>query len=484
MNTAQRILKERQARKTTFKIGDFLFKEQLAFVHDPARFAVACTSVRAGKSTSCAADLVDTAIKLPGTVELYVTLTRSHAKKIVWPELLRINRTYKCGAVPNLVDLSLTFPNGSVIYCGGANTEAEMEKYRGLSNVALAYVDEAQSMRAHIRTLITDVLVKRLYDTNGRCRVIGTPGPVPSGYFYEVTRSPAWSHHHWTLHQNLPLQKKSGKTATELIAQDCEMQGVGIDHPSIQRECFGRWVPDNTSLVLLYTDEKNHFSELPNRKWEYVMGVDLGFVDADAIAVLAYSDDGSDTYLVHEEVTAKQDLTSLAERVRTLQQLFQVNRTVIDEGGLGKKMAEEMRVRWGLPLEAAEKTRKWENLKLLDDALRSGRFKARKDSRFAADCMEMKIDRARSTPDRMKVSDDFHSDIIDAVLYSFKLSPAYAWSPKEKKLVKGSREWFMAQARIDWEEEAEKLKKDEVGYGEGWPSSSDDRGGYGGGFSF
>jgi len=158
--------------KPIFQLDQFLFKEQLAFVTDPARYATAVCSVRAGKTTACAADLVDTALRMPGTIGLYITLARSSAKRIVWPELHKINREFKLNAIPNEQDLSLKFPNGSIIYCSGASNEPEIEKFRGLSNVALVYIDESQAFRSFIKDLVEEIIVKRLYDTNGRCLLI------------------------------------------------------------------------------------------------------------------------------------------------------------------------------------------------------------------------------------------------------------------------------------------------------------------------
>jgi hypothetical protein len=281
------------------------------------------------------------------------------------------------------------------------------------------------------------------------------------------------------LHQNPHLLRKSKVTPEQLIAQDCARKGVTIDHPSIQRECFGRWVKDDQSLILSYEDTKNHFDELPAGNYDYVMGIDLGFIDADAIVVLAYSENSPITYLVHEEVIAKQDLTSLAERVKAAQAKFNVSRSVIDEGGLGKKLAEEMRRRWAIPVEPADKARKMENYSILNDALRGGRFMAKKSSRFATDCMQLEIDREKTRPDKLVVSSSFHSDVIDAALYAFKLSPAYSWEPPVAGgPAKGSREWYLAQAGIDWESERKRLTKEITGRDEGgWPSED---GGFGG----
>ncbi len=335
--------------KPKFCLEDFLFKEQLALALDPAKFATAVCSVRAGKTVTCAADLLHTALTKPGTVGLYITLARSSAKRIIWPELHNLNRIYELEGVPNEQDLSFKFPNGSIIYCSGASDGTEIEKFRGLSNVALAYLDESQSFRAHIKELVEEILIKRLYDTNGRCRLIGTPGPIPSGYFYDASQSPKWSHHAWTLHANPWIEKKSGKTVAELIQQDCERKGVTLEDASIQRECFGRWVLDVNSLLLTYNPELNHYEELPKGNWTYILGIDLGVRDSDSLSLLAFSDTSPVTYLVEEIVTPNQLTDDLAKQIGSLSKRYPIGDMPTDAGGLGLKVVEDLKARYGLP---------------------------------------------------------------------------------------------------------------------------------------
>lgn len=422
-----------------FSIDSFLFKEQLDFVKESHRFATAVCSVRAGKTTACAADLVDTALRLSGSVGLYITLARSSAKRIIWPELLRLNKEYRLGAKSNGHELSLHFPNGSIIYCSGASNDSEIEKFRGLSNVALVYLDECQAFRSHIKELVEDIIVKRLYDLNGRLRLIGTPGLIPSGYFYECSQSAEWAHHAWTLHANPWIQKKSGMTVEALIQQDMRRKGVGIEDPSIQRECFGRWVLDINSLLLEYNPTKNHFDTLPIGNYTYILGIDLGFDDSDSLSVLAWADNSPITYLVKEVVTAKQNIEDLNKQVASLCREYPVCKMVADAGGLGKKIIEELKLRYTIPLEAADKTGKIANYALLNNALRTGNFMAKSSSIFAQDCNLLEKDRNKSTPERIVVKG--HSDAVDSVLYAFRVSPAYAYTPPALKPVLGSPEW-------------------------------------------
>lgn len=453
------LIEEAVAFKPNFRLDAFLFKEQLALAIDPSKFATAVCSVRAGKTITCAADLIQTCLTKPGTVSLYITLARSSAKRIIWPELHKINRDFKLGGVPNESDLSFKFPNGSIIYCSGASDSAEIEKFRGLSNVALAYLDESQAFRSHIKELVEEILIKRLYDTNGRLRLIGTPGPIPSGYFYNASQSPQWSHHAWTLHSNPWIEKKSGCTVAELIAQDCARKGVGLDDPSIQRECFGRWVLDANSLLLEYQPERNHYDELPKGNYVYLLGMDFGFEDADSFTVLGWREGSPDTYLVEELVAEKQTYEQMVQNFDSLYRKYKICKVVADPGGGGKKLIESLRLRYPVPMEAADKLGKIANYGLLNNALRTGRFFAKRDSRFAQDCNLLERDRDKSTPDKIVVKG--HSDAVDSALYAFRESPAYGYTPPLARPKPGTLEWQLAEHERMREETYEQIKKEQ-----------------------
>src|SRR5258706_2791093 len=105
------------------------------------------------------------------------------------------------------------------------------------------------------------------------------------------------------------------------------------------------------------------------------MGIDLGFKDADAIAILGHGANSPTTYLIDENIKAKQGLTELFTAVEHLRARYNPYKIVIDTGGLGLKIAEEMRRRWKVPVHAAEKARKFENLEILNDSLRTQGFR-------------------------------------------------------------------------------------------------------------
>lgn len=453
-----------------FDITKHLFPQQLAFVQDPARNKLAVCSRRSGKTVSCAADLVDTATKNPGTVCLYITLSRISAKRIIWREIKMLNRTYKLRGKENLSELSITFPNGSIIYLSGAKDTNEIEKFRGLA-IKLVYIDECQSFREYIKELINDVLSPALMDYAGTLCLIGTPAPIPVGYFAEcsgmvldkIKESLQWSKHKWTFFDNPFIINKSKTTHRKMLEHELARRGVSETDPSIQREYYGRWVLDTNSLLVKYDADKNHYIQLPQlpptAKWNYIMGIDLGFDDADAIAVLAWSEHTPDTYLVDELVTRGQGLTELVEQVNSLSKKYEISKMVIDQGGLGKKVAEEMRRQHHIPVQPADKARKMENVAFLNDALRLGRFRAKSASKFAQDSYLLEIDRDKTTPDRVKVSDKYHSDIIDSVLYAFKESPAFTYQSVKQGPKYGSKEWADQQQSGMWEKAQEHFEE-------------------------
>lgn len=442
------------------KLEDQCFDKQLAFIQDTGLFATAMTSRRAGKTTACALHLLYTATRYTKAVCLYVTLARTNAKKIIWPMLLEMNQELGTGGVPNESDLALKFQNGSVIYCSGASTASEIDRFRGLA-LKIVYIDEAQSFGLYLKQLIDDVLVPACFDNRGLVRLIGTPPPVPVGFFIDALKNKNWSHHSWNMFNNPWIERKRGETAQQILVQELERRGVTTDDPTVQREFFGKIVIDTRRLVLEYVD-KNHYEELPpsagKSSFNHIFGIDLGYQDADAIAVLGYNKDSAATYLIDEVLATKQGLTELVNQIQTLRDKYQPIKMVIDTGGLGLKLAEEMRRRFKIPVHAAEKQRKLEALEILNDSLRTNRFRAKRHSRFANDANLLEWDFDRSTPDRRIISDRFHSDIIDAVLYAFRESPAFTFENAKPQPKVGSKEWAEEEV-ASMEKEAEERAK-------------------------
>ena len=450
---AKKEIAEILSRRLTnsFDLSKICFKEQLAFINDTSRWVTASCSRRAGKTEVCALDLLNTAIKNPNTVSLYITLTRANAEKIVWAKLLAINEEYKLGGAINISKMSITFANKSVIYLSGCKDKSELDKFRGLA-LKLVYIDEVQSFKNIIYELIDQVIGPALGDHFGSLKLIGTPAALPSGFFWEALQNPVYSHHHWTFWDNPYIIAKAGKSHKEIIDSELARRGVSIDHPSVRREWFGEWTVDSEALVFMYKQSKNHYDNIAYDLTDFVIGVDVGFNDADAIAVIGWNKHQKVAYLVEESIKAQQGTTELTAEIARLIDRYDPLKVVMDTGGLGRKIAEEMRKRSQLPIQAAEKTRKIEYIELLNDALRTKRFMAKSNSRFAQDSNIVEWDYSKSTPDKKVIKDEPHSDICDAVLYAFRESLHWLSEPEKKKV----------DLRTQWLEHTTKLMEEHL----------------------
>ena len=378
---------------------------------------------------------------------------------------MKVIREHNIDVDLNETDLSINFKaTNSMIYLSGAKDKSEIEKFRGLA-LKLVYIDEAQSFRSYLSELINDVIAPALFDYNGRLCMIGTPGPVPVGFYYEASQSHEWANHGWTLHVNPHIKAKSGKEVDDLIREELKRKGVDLNDPGVQREFFGKWVVDKNALIFKYDKGKNDFAKLPDllKGWEFVIGVDIGHDDSDAICVLGWNPKIREIYLFEEDVQDKQGITELADKIKAYITKYNPLKVVMDTGGLGKKIAEEIRKRHEIPIAAAEKSRKMEFVELLNDAMRTGVFKAKKESAFAQDCFLIEKDFEKSTPDKIVVSDKYHSDIADSVLYAYREALHWLHTPEPPKKKPGTPEYYEEiEDELEQETERQILKTDDI----------------------
>jgi hypothetical protein len=388
------------------------------------------------------------------------------AKKIIWRIVKRVIKDYQ---IPlNKIDegeLSIEFSNGSMLYISGAKDASEIEKFRGMS-LKKVYIDEGQSFRSYIKELIDDIIDPATWDVDGTICLLGTPGAVPVGFFYDSTHAPGWSNHKWTIFDNPHILAKSKKTPAEILAQTLKQRGVDESDPSIQREFFGNWTSDLNSLVFRFDATRSITTILPTDLL-YIFGIDLGFNDADAIAVLGYSMSKNKVYLVEEFVKNKLGITDLVKHIDRLKDKYKPVKMVMDAGALGKKIQEEIRLRHGIPVEAADKHRKLEYIELLNDDLRTGRFQAVPGTRFEEDCNLVQWD--RSEPERPKISDNYHSDSCDATLYAWRECMHYI---KQEIVVKYDNKTSAYMDHLE-EQEAEKMEQAKQGNQNDWGVDQD-----------
>jgi phage terminase large subunit-like protein len=440
------------------------FPEQNRFVLDQSQFLAALCTRRAGKSNGLAYRFMRTMLKHPGSQCRYIALTRDSAKDIMWGILQEYDEKYRIGAKFTEGNLTMSFPDslgGATLRLFGADMKNFIKRLKGVKSPGVA-LDESQDFGTHIESLVDDVLTPTISDyPDGWLALTGTPGPIPHGLFYDITEKgrDGYSVHKWSLYNNPHFP-----TPREFVAKLKTKKQWADNHPTYLREWMGQWVLDMDALVFKYSDQKNHYENMPALEasgWNYVIGVDIGFDDADAISVIGWHERGQAAYLVDEQVDRAQGITELAHKIGKLIEKYNPLKIVMDTGGLGKKIAEEIRRRFSIPVEAAEKSRKFEYIELLNDAMRMGHFFAKRTSVYAQDCARVKWDQDATV---LKISDTYHSDICDSVLYAFRESLHWLWLPEEPVIERNTPEWLAREEeRMEKqaEEQAEKMREEQ-----------------------
>lgn len=351
---------------------DVNFPKQAAFQNDPARFKAMLCTRRAGKSYGIGNWLLDPLYSTPNVTSIYAALTRDSAKKIMWRDvILHLNDKLKLGGKPNQTELSLTLPNGSVLYLTGLDASPdEMKKLLGQKPKRVA-IDEAGEFKQDLNEIVYSMLRPSLVDHKGELTLLGTPGVLPQGLFYEVSsgQRKGWSVHKWSALDNPYVSKNFQDEINDLMAENPRI----VETPWYRRMMLGEWVTETSKLVYKYEQGRNYVQELPDDTYSHVLGVDLGFDDASAFVVAAYSNSSPNLYFTKPYKQSGMIITDVVTRIRDYMHKFPISKIIVD--GAAKQAVEEMRQRYQLPLEAAEKHGKAEFIEIMNSDFIQGKIK-------------------------------------------------------------------------------------------------------------
>lgn len=453
---AKAILKE-QAKRQGNRIPwlQSSFQQQTDFINDPSRLKAAICTRRAGKSYGMGEYAIRTCCEHPGSSVLLVGLTRESIKRIYIKDVLSvINQKYKLGAEFNKSELSMSFPNGSVLYMAGADAdESEMLKFLG-QKFRLVIIDES-SMYTNIdlRELVYAILKPAVADYRGTIALIGTPSNYTNSLFFDITtgKEGGWSTHSWTAYDN-PHIRDQWKEEIDFL----KLHQPGIElTPRFRQHYLGEWYVDLSALVYKYSPAVNSAMGLPlDNVFHYVLGVDLGYEDATSFVLGAYSFHDPHLYIVRAEKGSKMLLTDVATRIQDLMRRYDVGTVVID--GAAKQAVEEMKQRYSLPLTTAEKAHKRDFIELMNTDLQTGKILVLPGCEALTEEWELLIwdEKQRKAGNWIENSGcDNHA--ADAALYMWRWSYNYVARPKPEEL--------STEELIDawWDTKGEEIQKEQ-----------------------
>jgi len=405
-----------------------LHDKQLAFALDPAKRKTARCGRRAGKTTALEFMYMKAAREYPGMTLPYICISRAQGKRNFWRPLKTLDAKYGLGWQFNETSLEATTPNGSIIWVCGAADEDDMEKFRGTAYPLVA-IDESSSFKPHLQAMVEDAVEPALEDYNGTLAMVGSPGRIPAGMFFDATTGvkKGWSNHHWTVLDNPMFPRWAGAPdwQTQALAWLLDYRtrrGWSEDHPTFRREILGEWVEDGDSTVYKYGESRNTFHELPNvREWYYILGLDFGFdPDPTAFSVGAFSPTAKE-YFVMETFAATHMLADdVAAKIRAYEDQYGAFMCKVGDSS-GKQFWTELNQRKGTSIRSADRKQKPDFIEMMNNDFYAGRVKVK-----AGDPLVDEYKRLVWNDDRTKEHPGRPNHRADATLYAWRESRHWA----------------------------------------------------------
>lgn len=341
-----------------------LHAEQLTALRLRGRWRGIMAGRRSGKSYFVAVWLLG---GRAGQVSLYAARTLKSAKAIMLPIFAELNARYNLGLRIRAVEGEVIEPSGHIIRFHGLKDKTAADLLLGQRFRRVA-VDEGGAFDSELlEYCITKVLQPTLFDVRGDMAIVGTPGPVPKGYFYDLVGDPngtgakgRWPTHGWDLRKNPHLAGDAEQNIQEIL----EANGWTIEHSRFKREVLGQWVNDAGSLIYNYQGER--WAPVPD-EGKTVLVID--FAGSDKVDSNGNPTADSTAFLVGRQPHKQRphfflvegfkkygiNLQQIADTAKALRSKWNVGRIVVDAGALGAGYAKTLREVFSLHVVAADK---------------------------------------------------------------------------------------------------------------------------------
>ena len=409
------------------------------------RKIIAITSRRTGKTTMNAGLCVFECLT-PNSNVAYINLTFTNAVEQIF-ELI-VDYANSIGFSINFKSKSegvIRFNNGSRIKITGNSNNSEADKLRGF-NCRLAIIDEIGHQR-NIDYLVNEILVPQMADyTDSTLLLTGTPSRVPNHFSTRIFNSDnEYKKYHFTMLDNpfIPNPRK-------LIEEEAANKGMGINTPFIRREYFGEFVADLEAIV--FKDYKT-YKELPDLIDFNPIGIniggDYGYKDYNGIVTVIYNKEKA--IVLKEDKFNKANVSKIIEKMLShydfavgLNKKYGWNIPVKIYADYNEEsITKELMIKYKVPAFNCYKYDKAYAIEKLAEMSRTGRLLV-PEGGLCADEMEQTLyDRdAKTDAIVSELSDDYHPDILMALLYASRrmfydmgLDVKYKFQEGEEKLV-------------------------------------------------
>ena len=375
-------------------------------------------------------------------------------KSLYWNRIMELSSRYGYGFTENKSSSMILTPAGNRIFFKSIRDKRVIEWARG-EKFKFALIDEAQTaVDDNLHELIEYSLGPAMSDLGGKIVLAGTPPAVHKGIWYEwrIANTKGVKKFVLDYRKNNFIDPEIREAYLDRIR---ERRGLekGKEDAKFKNEYFDACIEDFESLIFRYNEDKNGFDniDIPVEDRMYVVGYDIGYDDADAICVLCYSLHSKNVYLIEEHVGTKQTLAEPTMILKALRARYKNAPIIVDTGGLGKKIGQELLHRYKLNIIPAEKGDKGGWIHTMRDSLHRGDLKIKPSSHAV---QEMRLVQWADKQDAFDPK-GYHPDLLDALLYSYRSIHNYINKDKPQEVI----ESVLQSRQRKMREEAEKGPK-------------------------
>lgn len=430
------------------------FRGQRSFANCRRQGAIARAGRGGGKSFGMVGRFHAPSAAHPRQASVFVTISSERSRDILSPAIWKFNELHKTQIVERRGDGWFEWPNGYKLLYRGCKDVNECNKRRGTPWVAAGWDECASINQKLLEYDIHECVEPRLVDFNGLWFAGGTPGPVPKGYWYDLSSGDTatyplfcWDARHNPHMPNVlkffsdTLQRMQGIPdrklwdeygATSVLDLINNPRAWKLLPASFVREYLGQWVLDLKALIYKLTPA-NSFTEFPIKPDYWTIGLDLGshseedpHLDHAAIAVCASHRSLPSIWCRKAQKLSDCTVESLAQVCAQLCSEYPQATVEIDGVSAGK-LIERTLQRLGLPVRCAEKAHKLRRIQLVQSKIRGGMFQL-----HMTDCMDARQEAVSLVwnDKRNDHSERCDDDAWDAILYA---SAPHFQVPEERR---------------------------------------------------
>ncbi len=341
-------------------------------------------------------------------------------------------------------DKRFTFPKGGRLSFGYCETHADVLQYQGPEFHYIA-IDEVTHWEERTYTYLITRLRRNVGDTIP-LRIRGATNPGGKGHKWVKKRfvSPG--------HPSRPFVPAKLADNPHLSSEEYGANLELLDETTRAQLRDGQWIDNDAGLLYKWRADRNGVEDLPELAgWRAVVSVDLGSSEikpTTAFTICLWHEHDPRTFVIRSWAEAGLIPATIAERIRMCLDLFPEARVVMDIGALGSGYASEMRSRYSLPVEAAEKRDKLGFRKMLNGALERGEvLLLRPECPMLIDEMETLIWNPLGTDHEPGQA----NHCTDSLLYGWRMAQSWrsAYHKPEPKLSEEERLEKIARSRYD-----------------------------------